>query len=166
MATNSNLQEMARNGTFRSDLFYRINVFTIEIPPLRGHAEDIPELVALFLQILNRKHKKNVKSVSTACMDLLTSYDWPGNIRQLKNVMERAILLTSDIMDTIHLPQEITQGKSENKPQSSLHAFEERALREALANHNGNKTRAATELGISLRTLYYWLKRYNISSKN
>lgn len=169
IATNSNLQDMIQKGSFRSDLYYRINVFTIEIPPLRDHAEDIPELVEFFRNAFNQKHNKNVLEVSEECMDMIVHHPWPGNIRQLRNVLERAILLATDRILPIHMPLEVQRPNetvSTNKMVSigvDLQTLEERALRDALELHQGNKTRAAAELGISLRTLYYWLKRYNIA---
>jgi two-component system response regulator AtoC len=170
IATNSNLQDMIRKGSFRSDLYYRINVFTIEIPPLRDHAEDIPELVEFFRNGFNQKHNKKVLEVSEECMEMIRNHPWPGNIRQLRNVLERAILLATDKILPIHMPLEV-QRPNEPPPlvnkmgfiEVDLQALEERALRDALELHQGNKTRAAAELGISLRTLYYWLKRYNIA---
>jgi len=167
MATNSNLLDMMGKGDFRSDLFYRINVFTIEIPPLREHAEDIPDLVEFFKELFNKKHGKNVQTVSAECLHILKNYYWHGNIRQLRNVMERGILLASETLEPIHLPEEIARltaiplGKKKST-EVNLQTLEERALREALELHQGNKTRAAAELGISLRTLYYWLKRYEM----
>ncbi|MCI0415522.1 sigma-54 dependent transcriptional regulator [bacterium] len=172
IATNSNLQEMIRRGAFRSDLYYRINVFTIEIPPLRDHPQDIPELVEFFRNTFNQKHDKKVVDVSHECMEMLIRYQWPGNIRQLRNVLERAILLATDRILPIHMPLEVQRHDQQVSSvdrianvEVDLQTLEERALREALELHQWNKTRAAAELGISLRTLYYWLKRYNIARK-
>ncbi len=172
IATNSNLQEMILKGSFRSDLYYRINVFTIEIPPLRDHAEDIPELIEFFRNAFNQKHDKKVLEVTEECMAMMVNYQWPGNIRQLRNVLERAILLATDRILPIHMPLEVQRPHQQLSPvdrmgavEVDLQALEERALRDALDLHQGNKTRAAAELGISLRTLYYWLKRYNIARR-
>ena len=169
MATNSNLSEMVRKGTFRSDLYYRINVFTIDIPALREHAEDIPELIEFFRDFFNKKHQKNVASISPECMHILKNYYWPGNIRQLRNVMERAVLIANETLDIAHLPDEIAKltatplGKTKGA-RVNLQSLEERALREALEANHGNKAAAAAELGISLRTLYYWIKRFELQT--
>ncbi len=168
-ATNSNLREMVERKEFRSDLYYRINVFTLEVPPLRERLDDIPDLVEHFLGVFNAKHAKNVKSVSPECMRIFQEYSWPGNIRQLRNVIERAVLLSNMEIDVENLPSEILQDARETEEFSGesihLESLEAQALKQALKKNQGDKTRAAAELGISLRTLYYWIKKYQIPSK-
>jgi DNA-binding NtrC family response regulator len=172
-ASNANVREMVQKGEFRSDLYYRINVFTLEVPPLRRHREDIPELVDHYLRFFNKKHGKKVEGVSPDCTRLFLEYYWPGNIRQLRNVLEHAVLLAGSDVQREHLPVEVLTDRKTGEAAtvtgaaSTIHlpSLEERALREALIKHGGDKTRAAAELGISLRTLYYWLKRHNISTK-
>lgn len=186
-ASNSNVREMVQRGEFRSDLYYRVNVFTLQIPPLRDHREDVPELVDYYLKFFNSKHGKSVQGVSAECTRLFLEYYWPGNIRQLRNVIEHAVLLAGNEIQREHLPAEILQEQQQRGPgpaaaaaasssaaasgaaaavsSTKLASLEERALREALARNSGDKTRAAADLGISLRTLYYWLKRYNIPTK-
>jgi two-component system response regulator AtoC len=169
-ATNANLREMVEKKEFRSDLYYRINVFTLEVPPLRDRLDEIPDLVDYFLKMFNEKHSKNVKRISPECVRIFQEYSWPGNIRQLRNVMERAVLLSSEEVGTSELPPEILQdaGAIEVKGVETFHleSLESQALRQALRKNQGDKTKAAAELGISLRTLYYWLKKYQISPKN
>ncbi len=162
-----------QTGEFRSDLYYRINVFTIDVPALREHREDIPEYVQYFMGLFNEKHGKKINGASEECMGVLRNYNWPGNIRQLRNTIERAVLLSDgvllpehlseDVMGTAKSPASVSLDASENM---RLHVLEERALRTALRRCSGDKTRAAAELGISLRTLYYWLKKYNIPTAN
>ena len=170
-ASNSNLAEKVQTGEFRSDLHYRINVFTIEVPAVREHPEDIPEYIQYFVGLFNAKHGKQISGASSECMQILRKYSWPGNIRQLRNTIERAVLLSDSVLLPEHLSDDVTgiaKGAaiaSEALDNMPLHALEERALRTALRS-SGDKTRAAAELGISLRTLYYWLKKYKISTAN
>lgn len=169
-ATNSNLREMVERKEFRGDLYYRINVFTLDVPPLRNRLDDIPDLVDHFLGVFNAKHVKNVKSVSPECMRIFQEYSWPGNIRQLRNVIERAVLLSNVEIGVENLPSEILQDAGEIGPATSgesihLESLEAQALKQALKRNLGDKTRAAAELGISLRTLYYWIKKYQIPPK-
>jgi two-component system response regulator AtoC len=165
-ATNSNLREMVEKKEFRSDLYYRINVFTLDIPPLRERLDEIPDLVEHFLTIFNAKHGKRVQSISPECARIFQEYSWPGNIRQLRNVIERALLLSNEEISTGELPPEILQNVKEpamvTVDRIDLESLEAQAMKEALKRHQGDKTRAAAELGISLRTLYYWIKKYNI----
>lgn len=167
-ATNSNLKELVEKKEFRSDLYYRINVFTLEVPPLRKRLDEIPDLVDYFLKMFNAKHGKNVKLLSPECARIFQEYSWPGNIRQLRNVIERAVLLCNEEIQVDNLPVEILQDtkdpKSKSKEGVLLEEMEAQALKQALKNNHGDKTRAASELGISLRTLYYWLKKYQISN--
>lgn len=167
-ATNSNLKELVEKKEFRSDLYYRINVFTLEVPPLRKRLDEIPDLVDYFLKMFNAKHGKNVKLLSPECSRIFQEYSWPGNIRQLRNVIERAVLLCNEEIQVDNLPVEILQDtkdpKSQGKEGVLLEEMEAQALKQALKNNNGDKTKAASELGISVRTLYYWLKKYQISN--
>ncbi|MDH7516454.1 MAG: sigma-54 dependent transcriptional regulator, partial [Bacteroidota bacterium] len=166
-ATNKNLKEMVKAGTFREDLLFRLNVITIPLPPLSERKEDIPELVEYFLQMKSRG--KSVKKFSPAAMQKLTSYYWPGNVRELENVVERAIILTnSDVIEPHDImldyagvadrgaasPSEI--GKMSLSEMESIHI--ERVLKE----QNYNKKAAAEILGISLRTLYTKIYEYKI----
>jgi DNA-binding NtrC family response regulator len=168
-ATNANLSKMVERGEFRKDLYYRINIFTLDVPPLRERVEDIPELADHYRQAFNLKHGKNVLRFDEEFRKFILHYSWPGNVRQLKNVIERCVLLAKDEIRLEHLPPEIQERidpESVLPPETmlKLEELEETALRRALEKYAGDKTRAAAELGISVRTLYYWLKRYNITT--
>jgi two-component system response regulator AtoC len=158
-ATNKNLEKMVEQGTFRSDLYYRINVFPIDLPSLRERKEDIPELVETFLQRIG-----HINMTSEAKIRLM-SYHWPGNIRELLNVIERAAIIADHTIDVNHLPglNEKTQSSSHDFtfPENGLNldALEQQLITEALARTNGNKTRAAQLLGITRRRLYSMMER-------
>ncbi len=175
-ATNRVLKELVEEGTFREDLFYRLDVIRIVIPPLRERPEDVPALVAHFVAAYNRELGKTVKGPNDDAMGLLMAYGWPGNVRELRNVIERAILLESDewILPE-HLPIEIV-GATGSGTQvlearlnreggiTTLAQAERVAIEMALAHAGGNKTRAAEALGISRQTLRTKLKEYRIDS--
>jgi two-component system, NtrC family, response regulator AtoC len=168
-ATNADLKDLVERKEFRSDLYYRINVFMLEVPPLRDRPEDIPDLSDYFVQMFNQKHGKQVKGFSPECVRIFQEYSWPGNVRQLRNVIERAVLLSNEEIGIENLSSEILQGAVDIQPSGKesilLEALEAQALKQALKKNQGDKTRAAAELGISLRTLYYWLKKYQISGR-
>ena len=161
-ATNRDLQKEVTEGLFREDLYYRLNVFTIELPPLRFRIEDIPKLVDYFLSHL-AVNTKNVKSVSNEALRLLKQYSWKGNIRELKNVIERALILVdgTEIL-TEHLPYEIQKQNQDNPGNLSLASVEKQHIQKLLQYTNGNKTRAADHLGIGLTTLYRKMEEYHI----
>jgi transcriptional regulator with PAS, ATPase and Fis domain len=161
-ATNRNLEEEVAKGTFREDLFYRLNVMEIAIPPLRERREDILPLASLFVtEFSNRKAR-----FSTAVTAALESYKWPGNVRELRNAMERAALLSrGDMILPEHLPVKIRQAAEEAKlePASSanrLEDLEREAIIQALRETHNNRTEAARILGISRRALTYKLQRF------
>jgi two-component system response regulator AtoC len=168
-ATNADLKDLVERKEFRSDLYYRINVFMLEVPPLRDRPEDIPDLSDYFVQMFNQKHGKQVKGFSSECVRIFQEYSWPGNVRQLRNVIERAVLLSNEEIGIQNLSSEILEGSVDIQPSGKesilLEALEAQALKQALKKNQGDKTRAAAELGISLRTLYYWLKKYQISGR-
>jgi DNA-binding NtrC family response regulator len=173
-ATNRDLKEMVAQGKFREDLYFRINVIRIEVPPLRDRPEDIPALIDHFVAQFNRELLKSVKGPSQEALDLLVAYRWPGNVRELKNVIERCILLESE--DEIlpeHLPVEIVGagGSGAKVITAKIHAegsiptlaeVERIAIIHALEQTGGNKTRAAEKLNISRQTLRTKLKEYRI----
>jgi len=175
-ATNRVLKELVEEGTFREDLFYRLDVIRIVIPPLRERPEDVPALVAHFVAAYNRELGKAVKGPNDDAMGLLMAYGWPGNVRELRNVIERAILLESEewIMPE-HLPIEIV-GATGSGTQvlearltreggiTTLAQAERVAIEMALSHAGGNKTRAAEALGISRQTLRTKLKEYRIDN--
>jgi Nif-specific regulatory protein len=171
-ASNKNLDQLVSTRQFREDLFFRLSVFPIHIPPLRQRKKDIPLLAKYFIEELSRDLNRGKMEISESAMDKLVKYSWPGNIRELRNCLERAIILSDDhAVQAQHLPAEISFAEKQPLIQffeeQPFHrdTLEELALRQALKKHGGDKTRAASELGISLRTLYYWLKRYNINSR-
>jgi DNA-binding NtrC family response regulator len=174
-ATSRDIRAMMAQGKFREDLYYRLNVITIELPPLRQRPEDIPLLVRRFMDALNQQYKTNVQTINPEVLDIFQHYNWPGNVRELMNVIERMMVLankpaleTEDIPTYIH--KEIT-GRSANDaapsrptgpgkaalaghaPIITLEDMEYRAILAALKHFNNNRTRAAKALGISLRTL-------------
>ncbi len=173
MATNEDLEQLVQCGRFRQDLYYRINVVNLQIPPLRERREDIPLLARKFLARIGGE--KAVQSISPESLSTLTGYHWPGNIRQLENVIERAWLLRSGpIIEPIDLPPEITEkglpsgGSSALERESGLRdalaAPERRIILETLQRNNGNRTRAAEELGINRTTLYKKMRRLGLLS--
>lgn len=164
-ATNQDLDEAVQEGRFRKDLFYRLNVVNIHLPPLRERKEDIPLLAEHFL----RHHSAGRRiQISDEAMELLVNYHWPGNVRELQNYIERAILFTdSDVIRPEHLPQEIKSNSPsasalENliKPGTTLKEMEKALILKTLEEVQGNRTKAAKLLGISLRGLQYKLKEY------
>jgi len=160
-STNRNLRKEVDEGRFREDLFYRINVVQIDVPPLRERTPDIPLLATSFLSAHALRENRPF-SFADGVMELLSSYPWPGNIRQLKNVIERAVVLaTQNRITENELPEELVgvrpRGTSEN-PVRPLKALEQQAITEALQVCNGNKSRAAKQLGISRKTFYKKLR--------
>lgn len=169
-ATHRNLSEDVQKGRFREDLLYRLNVIPLQLPPLRERREDIPVLVDYFLEKYKLVNQKGVKGVSREAMDLLKQYDYPGNVRELENIMERAVVITRDTLITVQdLPfkaedqislKDLNASKTSLK--KTLETLEGRLVQEAMNTAEGHQTRAAETLGISERTLRYKLKKYNI----
>lgn len=166
-ATNRNLQNRMKEGHFREDLYYRLSVFPIQIPPLRQRREDIPMLVDHFLQRSSNDLRVSKPEVANEVMALLTSYDWPGNIRELQNVIERAVLLSEgrDLRASA-LPPEIAgaelKGLATEKMDGGLWGTEKALIVKALQENNWNQSQAARALGISRDNLRYRVKRYHI----
>jgi transcriptional regulator with PAS, ATPase and Fis domain len=173
-ATNRDLEKAIRDGTFREDLLYRINTFTITLPPLRERIEDIPFLAEYFLQRARAKVNKRVESVSPEAVVLLRSYAWPGNLRELENIIERAVVLTSSqVIEPEHLPlhvQDVSSGKPKPgfRPSKSLaiEQFERQALSSYLQQTDGNISRAAVLANIPRRTFHRLLAKYKLSFQN
>ena len=166
VATNKDLSELVKKGKFREDLYYRINVVRIELPPLRRRKEDIPLLVNQFIGRFNRLHNKKIGGISPEALSLLMAHDWPGNVRELENVIERAfILCTGDTIEIKHLPEELTaRAGSGSRPdiRSAKETLEAETIRLALERNNYNRTAAARDLGIHKSTLFRKLKRLGI----
>lgn len=162
-ASNSNLLQMVQHQDFREDLYYRLNVFEVEIPPLRQRKEDIPDLISFFLS----KYGMDAYQFSTAAMDRLLKYDYPGNVRELEHLVQRTTALSRHrLIQESDLPAEVRQQHSNNNSDSSLTArvaaVEKQMLLEALQAHGGVQVKAADSLGISERVLRYKLGKYNI----
>jgi Nif-specific regulatory protein len=171
VATHKNLEEQIKEGLFREDLYYRINVFPIYMPPLRERKDDIMLLADYFLEKIAIENNKNISRISTPAIDMLTRYHWPGNIRELENCIERAVLLCNDdVIRSEHLPPSLQMiKKTEPVAQRSLTEIIENKERElivdALKKFEGNQRKTAKELGISERILGYKIKKYSIHPK-
>jgi DNA-binding NtrC family response regulator len=166
-ATHRDLETEVARGNFREDLFYRLNVIEIGIPPLRDRREDIPLLARHFVSNAARNQNLPEKDINTAAMTVLANYGWPGNIRELENVIERAFLLSGDEIDIASLPRKLYEQAEglqdtgfgmDGRP--TLEEMERRYVIEIMAEFDGDKSRAAKSLGIDLSTLYRKLKRY------
>ncbi|HJO92151.1 MAG TPA: sigma-54 dependent transcriptional regulator [Victivallales bacterium] len=169
-ATNKNLQEMVNKGEFREDLYFRLNVLTIELPPLRERKEDIPLLINSFILSFAQENAKDVSSISEDALKILSSYSWPGNIRELRNCIERMVILCREkTLQTANIPYNIRESVSPEladkfSPLDNLNieSNEKRLIIQSLDETNGNKTQAAEKLGISRRTLHRKLNEYGI----
>ena len=162
-ATNQDLPELVTAGRFREDLFYRLDVISITLPPLRERKEDIPLLVDHFVQQFNHRSARQIRGVTARTLRLLLQYDWPGNVRELQNCIERAgVMAEKDFIDISQLRQMLHPGLRTTFQEdhgSTLREREKAQILDALRQTRGNKTTAATLLGISLRGLHYKLKR-------
>lgn len=172
-ATNRNLADMVSKGQFREDLYYRLNVIPVSLPPLRKRKEDIADLVQFFLSRLASENKRKKISIDPDALAMLLEYPWPGNIRELENVLERAVVLCdSDRITRNELPffQENPSGLERNHPMfqdqgnldDRLAVMEKQLLIDAMQKSGGIKTRAARSLGIKTSTLYYKLEKYGL----
>jgi len=163
-ATHRNLEKMARAGEFREDLYYRLNVMQINIPPLCERMEDVPLLAAHFIQRFRNRSGKDIRRISGDVLARLMQYDFPGNVRELENLIERSfILCTGQEIGAECLPQSMLSAT--RAPQTGLDALEQverETVRKALHRHDGNRTRAARELGIHRSTLLRKIKRYGL----
>jgi len=166
-ATNKNLTEEVKKGSFRLDLYYRLGVMIINIPPLRERISDIPEMVEYFVKNIGPKLGKRITTIDDRAMDILMNYDWPGNARELNNVIERAInICTGHILTEELLPPEIRKAGEEClriwEENPSKDAMEEQLIRSYLKKFNYNRSRVAKELGISRSSLYRKIEKYSI----
>jgi len=176
-ATNRDLTKAVAEGIFREDLFYRLNVVSIHLPPLRERREDIPFLAAHFLDKFAKENARELKGFSPSAMDYLSAYEWPGNVRQLENVIERCVVLSSgDQVDADDLPPEIKDEESQFKSavdllptkldlSETLEKIEAAVIRRALVKADFIQVKAAELLNVSKSLLQYKLKKYNISAK-
>src|SRR5207253_4096130 len=171
-ATNRDLEEDIKHGRFRTDLYYRLNVIAIHLPPLRERPEDIPELWEHVLERVAKERGEKPKSLSEEAKQVLLEYDWPGNVRELENVLERAVVLTkAEDIDRPAMPEKLTEHRAEPLVSERLHAnptldvIERAYITWVLQSEGGNKTRAAEALGIDPPTLYRKLGRYEAGAQ-
>ena len=171
VATNKNLEKEIQEGRFREDLYYRLNVVTVEVPPLRQRREDIPLLADFFLKQYAEKNRRPMEGFTPRATDLLMRYDWPGNVRELENIIERAVIMARGEMitplefpvDLQNLDEDLKESRIDLTPGRSLKEVEKVMILRTLEETGGNRTHAARLLGISRRTLQLKLKEYGIN---
>ncbi len=168
-ATNCNLEEAMQNNKFREDLYYRLSVFPIKLPPLRDKKEDIPLLAAFFLKKYSDQENKKIEGISPDALELLMAYSWPGNVRELENAIERAIVLAStneinakDLPPAVRSIGEKKIYESDNTLSSWIEKLEQEALTQALLENEGNISKTAKKLGIGRATIYRKAKKYGL----
>jgi Nif-specific regulatory protein len=167
-ATNKDLERAIAAGEFREDLYYRLNVFAIFVPPLRERKPDVLLLADHFLEKFSKEHNKNVKRIATPAIDMLSSYHWPGNVRELANVIERAVVVCdTHVIHAHHLPPTLQTAEASGTGQTttlseSLEAFEKDALQDALKSARGNRAKAARLLSTTERIFNYRVRKYGI----
>jgi DNA-binding NtrC family response regulator len=169
-ATNKEPARGLQDGSFREDLYYRLNVFTLSLPLLRARREDIPLLIQAFVEEFDAKYERKVRGVDEAALRLLVAHDWPGNVRQLRNTLERAVIsCAGELITAADLPSDPVPGSVEEPRASAPHPaavklkdVEREVILKTLASMGNNKTRAAEVLGISLKTLHNKLNRYGV----
>ncbi len=167
-ATHKNLETMVKAGQFREDLYYRLNVYPIYLPPLRERQTDIIPLAENFIEEFCRKYGKSVKRISTPAIDMMTSYHWPGNVRELQNCMERAVLLSSDeVIHGYHLnpalqTAEFSGTREVRTLREAVEAYEKELIIDALKTANGNRSLATRMLGSTERIIGYKCRQYRI----
>jgi len=170
-ATNKDLEKAIQSGEFREDLYYRLNVFAIFVPPLRERKSDILLLADHFLEKFSQEHGKKVKRISTPAIDMLASYHWPGNVRELSNAIERAVVICdAQVLHAHHLPPTLQTAEASDTGQTStlrdsLETFEKDALLDALKSARGNRAKAARLLSTTERIFNYRVKKYGIDYK-
>jgi transcriptional regulator with PAS, ATPase and Fis domain len=171
-ATNRDLREALEQGTFREDLYYRLNVVPIDIAPLRERKEDIPDLVRLFIAQFCGESRRSIEDITPEAMQILVDYHWPGNVRELQNILERACALAKGTVigpADIHLdlrPSKVVNGAGGFLPEGmTLEHWEDEMIREALRRANGNKSQAARLLGLSRNALRYRLSKIGIADE-
>jgi Nif-specific regulatory protein len=167
-ATNKDLEKAIAAGTFREDLYFRLNVFTIFVPPLRERKADLLQLVDHFLEKFSREHRKNIKRISTPAIDMLMSYHWPGNVRELENTLERAVLMCDgQVIHGHHLPPSLQTAEASGTVtrvslSDAVAGFEKDLIQDALKTTRGNRAKAARLLDTTERVLNYKVKKYAI----
>jgi DNA-binding NtrC family response regulator len=160
VASNRDLEEEVREGVFRADLFYRINAMTIKLPPLRERREDIPELCNYFIRLFNSANNKNIAGLTPEALKKLHQYEWPGNVRQLRNVIERAVIFSSS---EYLIPGDLTLPFEEQSEEGADTREQERnQVIRVIKKYNGRVSKVIRELGVSRGSFYYYLKKNNI----
>lgn len=168
VATHHDMEQLIANGKFRKDLYYRLNIFAIFVPPLRDRKSDLLLLADHFLEKFSREHSKNIKRISTPAIDMLTSYHWPGNVRELENALERAVLVCdSNVLHAHHLPPTLQTAESSGTVtrvslKDALAAYEKDLIQDALKTAGGNRAKAARLLNTTKRILNYQTKKHAI----
>ncbi len=171
-ATNKNIEEMIKENTFREDLYYRINVFPIYVPALSERCADIPILIDHFIVKINKRNGTNIKRITGGALDMLMMYSWPGNIRELENVIERAMILaTDDVIHSYNLPptlQTCVSSDAVNKGvlNNVLEKVEKQMLIDTLILMRGNITKSAKQLGVTRRIMGLLISKHKIEIKN
>jgi PAS domain S-box-containing protein len=168
-ATNKDLGKLVSEGKFREDLYYRIHVVQIDVPPLKERREDIPLLVDHFIATYNLLHDKEITGLSKEALSLLVHHDFPGNVRELQNILEHAfVLCDAGMIEPRHFPPDLTQSTARElidpRHRMNLKVVEKSLIQEALAKHRGNRALAAGELGVNLSTLYRKIQRLGIDA--
>ena len=170
-ATNKDMERAIAAGTFREDLYYRLNVFTIFVPPLRERKADLLLLVDHFLEKFSREHRKSIKRISTPAIDMLMSYHWPGNVRELENTLERAVLMCDgQVIHGHHLPPSLQTAEASGTVtrvslSDAVAGFEKDLIQDALKTTRGNRAKAARLLDTTERVLNYKVRKYAIDVK-
>jgi Nif-specific regulatory protein len=168
-ATNMHLERAVSEGKFREDLYYRLNVFTITLPPLRDRRGDVPALAEYFVEKYSGEHRRKVRRISSGALDALCQYAWPGNVRELENAVERAVVACDGtVIEERHLPKNVVASSALGAPQGTTLAgavehLERRMIADALANSQGNLARAARALGTTERVLRYKMTKYKLA---
>ena len=170
-ATNKDMERAIAAGTFREDLYYRLNVFTIFVPPLRERKADLLLLVDHFLETFSREHRKSIKRISTPAIDMLMSYHWPGNVRELENTLERAVLICDgQVIHGHHLPPSLQTAEASGTVtrvslSDAVAGFEKDLIQDALKTTRGNRAKAARLLDTTERVLNYKVRKYGIDAR-
>jgi Nif-specific regulatory protein len=168
-ATNKNVERAVAEGTFREDLYYRLNVFTITLPTLRDRRSDVPALVEYFLEKYSAEHRRKVRRASSAALHALSQYTWPGNVRELENAVERAVVACEGaLIEERHLPRTIVSsaGPVAERPTTlaaAVEQLERQMIVEALAASHGNLARASRALGTTERVFRYKMTKYKVA---
>jgi len=165
-ATNADMERAVANGTFREDLYYRINIFTITLPRLRDRPTDIPPLAEYFMRKFSTEHRRKIGRISTAAMDLLLRQPWPGNVRELENVVERAVVVCDgSVIQESHLPESLRGTASAPEKltlQQAVDRLERQMIEDALRTASGSMAAAARALGTTERVVRYKVQKLGI----